>query len=418
MGKDYSHRREQWYAPLFDEGVFTWDRMDGEEYALANLHSITKEFRDELALATQRLYQVYGKVGDVLHRGKAELFFELGLPKETLLLMKKTIPHMLLTGIGRFDFAETDQGLKMLEFNSDTPTGIVEAYYVNERICRILGVDNPNEAMDSHIPAGFHKMISVYEENGYKTENLYFSSLEWHVEDAGTTRYLMSQSGCKGRFIPLKNLRVNDEGLFADVNGNLLPVDVIYRLHALEILAKEKDPEGFPSGALLLDLAAHGKVALINPPSAFLVQSKGVQALIWSLHQSGEFFTREEHQWIEQYLLPTYFENVFLGKESYVKKPVFGREGGGVAFFNRDGVKQEGETGGGYGNQPVVYQKAVELPGIQVETLKGLFEGRLLWGSFVMGGIPSAIVARVGGRITNNGSYYLPVGLKGDGKHC
>lgn len=418
MGMNYSHRREQWYAPLYQEGVFTWDQMDGEEYALANIYFITKDFQDELALATRRLYQVYGKVGEVLHRGKDELLIELGLPKETLPLMKKSIPNMLLTGIGRFDFAATDQGLKMLEFNSDTPTGIVEAYYVNEYICRRLGIVNPNQGMDSHIAAAFKKMISVYEENGYKTENLYFSSLEWHVEDAGTTRYLLSQSGYEGRFIPLKDLRVNDEGLYADMNGTLHPVDVLYRLHALEIMAEEKDGEGFPSGALLLDLAARGKVAFINPPSAFLVQSKGVQALIWSLHQSGLFFTREEHQWIEQYVLPTYFENVFLGKEPYVKKPVFGREGGGVAFFDRDGMKQEGETGGVYGTQPMVYQKAVELPGIQVETTKGLFAGRLLWGSFVMGGIPSAMVARVGGRITNNGSYYLPVGLKGDGKHC
>jgi len=414
----YSHRRQQWYTPLFQEGVFTWDRMDGEEYALANLHFITKDFQDDLALATQRLYQVFEKVGNVLHRGDDQLLLELGLPKETLPLMRKVIPDMLLTGIGRFDFAQTEQGLKMLEFNSDTPTGIVEAYYVNDYICRMLGVKNPNAGMNSHIPAAFQKMLTIYQRNGYSTENIVFSSLEWHVEDAGTTRYLLSQSGYDGRFVPLKDLRVNDEGLFADVHGELHPVDVLYRLHALEILAEEKDVDGYPSGALLLDLAARGKVALINPPSAFLVQSKGVQALIWNLHQKGVFFTLEEHEWIGQYILPTYFENMFLGKEAYVKKPVFGREGGGVTLFNKDGVKQDGDTGGLYGNQPMVYQKAVDLPAIQVETEKGSFAGRLLWGSFVMGGEPSALIARVGGRITNNGSYYLPIGLKGDAKHC
>ena len=65
---------------------------------------------------------------------------------------------MPLTAIGRFDFAVTEQGIKMLEFNSDTPTGIVEAFYVNGHVCRYHGAVNPNEGMDrmieKEIPSG------------------------------------------------------------------------------------------------------------------------------------------------------------------------------------------------------------------------------------------------------------------------
>lgn len=411
-------QREALYGPLRQAGVFTWDLMDGEEYALSGIHLISPAFQEEIRQATQALYRIYTRVVKVLGEAGDELLAELGLPLETFSVVRRSIPKLPLTGIGRFDFARTEQGLKMLEFNSDTPTGLVEAYYVNEKACRFFSCPNPNEGMERHLLQTFQEMVRGYVQAGYATDHIYFSSLDWHEEDAGTTRYLLQQSGLPGQFVPLQDLRVGENRLYALVKGELRPVDVLYRLHALEILAGEKDVDGSPSGAELLDLAARGEVAFINPPSAFLAQSKGVQALVWSLHESGVFFTEEEHTLIETYMLPTFFENPFTGREAYVKKPVFGREGGGVAYYGAAGNTIEAELEPSFEKQLVVYQKAVDLEEIQVETVKGEYAGRLLWGSFVIGGIPSALVARVGGRITNNRSYYLPVGLKGDEENC
>ena len=407
-------QREALYGLVRKAGVFNWDRMDGEEYALGEIHLISKVFQEEIQQATGALYSIYARVVQVLGESGDELLTELGLPMETFSVVRRTIPKLPLTGIGRFDFARTEHGLKMLEFNSDTPTGIVEAYYVNEKACRFFGYSNPNEGMESHLHQVFQDMVRGYHKFGYPTEHIYFSALEWHEEDAGTTRYLLEQSGLSGKFVPLKDLQIGKDRLYVLEEGQLQPVDVLYRLHALEILAGEKDVDGFPSGADLLDLVARGKVAFINPPSAFLAQSKGLQALIWSLHENRVFFTEEEHNLIETYMLPTFFDNPFIGHENYVKKPVFGREGGGVFFYEATGEAIEEDVEHSFENQQVVYQKAVDLEEIQVETLKGVYAGRLLWGSFIVGGIPSALVARVGGRITNNRSYYLPIGLKGD----
>lgn len=42
--------------------------------------------------------------------------------------------------ISRFDFALTDDNrIKMLEFNSDTPTFIVECFQMNGKVCGKLG---------------------------------------------------------------------------------------------------------------------------------------------------------------------------------------------------------------------------------------------------------------------------------------
>lgn len=60
----------------------------------------------------------------------------------------------------------------------------------------------------------------------------------------------------------------------------------------IESLIDDVDQQGNPIGQWLLELVAQQKVALINPPSAFLLQNKAVQAIIWALYeQRHPFFT-------------------------------------------------------------------------------------------------------------------------------
>jgi glutathionylspermidine synthase len=408
----YLERRDRLYRPLRESGVFTWDWMYGEEYALASLHLISPSFRRELSLATDRLVRIFAKTVPVLQQADDTLLRELGIPEEAFAAVRTVVSRTIPTVIGRFDFAQTPQGLKMLEFNSDTPTGIVEAFYVNEHACRFFAVENPNEGMAAQIPQAFHSIVRTYRSLGYRTAAICFSSLGWHEEDKGTTLYLMKQSGLPARFAPLERLRVLDDRLYMEDEDGLAPVDVLYRLHALEKLAEERDADGYPTGAHVLQLIAEKKLAVINPPSAFLTQTKALQALVWSLHEAGEFFREDEHEWIGTYMLPTYFENRFLGKSGYVTKPIFGREGGGVVLYREDGTPLAKDQEEFYWEQPMICQQRVELPPVTVETATGEYSGRLLWGSFVIGGEASAIVARVGGPITDNMSYYLPVGLK------
>lgn len=406
-------RREQLYGPMREEGVFTWDRMYGEEYALADIHDITREFRQELTLATSRLAQIFTRVVPVLQQAEDSLLLELGVPQQALQAVRIAISQAPPTIIGRFDFAQTAEGLKMLECNSDTPTGIVEAFYVNGRACRFFEREDPNAGMDLQIASAFEQMMGAYREQGYQTDNIWFSSLDWHEEDKGTTIYLMRKSRLSARFVPLEHLRVWEDRLYVRDGQEMQPVDVLYRLHALEKLAEEQDEDGYPTGAHVLQLIAEQKLAIMNPPSAFLIQTKALQALIWNLHEAGEFFTSEEHDIIDSHMLPTYFENRFEGVADYVTKPIFGREGGGVMLFDAQGSVVEKDQEEFYWDQPMIYQKRVELPAITVNTSNGAYDGRLLWGSFWIGGEASALVARVGGPITNNMSYFLPVGIKG-----
>lgn len=409
----YAERREAIFTPLRQEGVFTWDFMYGEEYALATLHRISPEFRREIAAATEQLGRIFHKTVQVVQHGEEELLSELGLPQEALAAVRVGVPLPYITAIGRFDFAPTAQGLKMLEFNSDTPTGIVETFHANRHVCSRFGVTDPNEGMDADITDAFHHVYQAYQQLDYPTDSIWFSALDWHEEDAGTTRYLLQKSGLPGKFVALKDLRVYEDDLYApgDNQEEMHRVDVLYRLHALEKLAEEKDADGYPTGAHVLDLIARGRLAIINPPAGFIAQTKALQALIWNLHESGQFFSEKEHEVIERYMLPTYLENRFAGQSPFVTKPIFGREGGGVTLHHPSGEPIDRDREAFYWDQPMIYQQLVEMESVTVETLKGPYQGHLLWGSFLIGGRASGIVARVGGKITGNLSYYLPVGV-------
>ncbi len=413
-GYSYAEWRERLYADIREGGSFAWDRMYGEEYAVASLIRIRPSLRAEIAAATEKLGLVFSRTVHMARQGEYSLFEALGLPVETWDAVRIAGSELMPTVIGRFDFAETDQGLKMLELNSDTPTSIVEAYEVNGHVCSMFGVKDPNAGMKQHLRDALMAGAAQYAARGYAVDRVAFSALDWHEEDAGTTRYLLACSGLDGRFVPLSDLRVYEDQLCVwQEDGTHEPIDLLYRLHALEKLAEEKDAEdGYPTGAHALDLMARRKVCVLNPPSALIAQSKALQALIWNLHEAGEFFTPEEHETIRTYMLPTYMEDQFEGQRPFVSKPIFGREGGGVTLYRADGTVEERDGEGLYWDQPMIVQECVELPIVELETERGLERCRLLWGSFLVGGKASAIVARAGGRITGNLSYYVPVGLE------
>ena len=407
----YEEIRERLYGPL--RHVFSWDWIEGMEYGLAGIHYINSSFLQEIKFATQALGGIYTKTVFAVQGAEDTLLIELGIPEEALLAVRVLVKPEMVTVIGRFDFMQTAEGIKMIEFNADTPTSVVEAFFVNAKACIFFGAESPNQGTEGQIREAFTRIVETYKEQGYATDSIVFSALGWHKEDRDTVMYLMNQSGLKAKFVALEDLRIFEDRLCALMDDQFVPIDIWYRLHALEKLVEDRDEtDEYPTGAHVLDLVARGKLAIINPPSAFIAQTKALQSLIWNLHEAGEFYTPEEHTWIENYMLPTYMENRFLNKEPFVTKPIFGREGGAVSLFDEDGRVAEQDKDDFYWDQPMIYQKRIEMEEVESNTMSGLYKGRLLWGSFLVGGKASAVSARVGERITGNLSCYLPIGLK------
>ena len=406
---NYANRREKIYGPLREQGIFSWDFLYGQEYALASPRELLQCDRQELAYATEKLGGIFRKMIAAVQQGNNGLLRELGIPSPMFGAIRLPMMPGMPTLIGRFDFARTAAGLKMLEFNADTPTGVVEAYCANGEVCRFFGRKNPNDGCAAHITEAFAQGVEVYKEIGYPVDQVVFSALEWHTEDAGTVEYLKQQSGLKACFTPLKDLRVYRDRLCMVMDREIVPVDVWHRLHPFCILSEEKDAEGYPTGAHVLDIIARKKLAVLNPPSALIAQTKALQALIWNLYEAREFFNPAEREVISSYMLPTYLENRFEGICPYVTKPILGREGGSVSIYDTDGTLLHQSPDQSYQKQMMVFQKFVEMETITVETIEGQRRGFPVWGSFLIGGKASAVNVRVGDCITDDLAYFLPV---------
>lgn len=392
-----------------------WNSLDGTEFALYGHQPVSGATIGTIRAAAEGLGMIYEKVGRLLRNAGDDSLLQLGIPSNALNLSKMTIPGMWDTVIGRFDFAVNNGQVKMLEFNSDTPTFIVETHKMNRLICDEFGVRNPNKHGDLILSTGLYEAIiagmASLDKPKSETMHVAFVAYGDHFEDSETAKYLMDlarlSEGVKKSFVPIQDLRIFDDGVY-DAHGN--KIDVMYRLYPIEYLCEDVASEdgGVHIGELFFDLVIRRKLAIINPPSAFLIQGKAVQAAIWGLYEANTYFDDNDRKIIEEYMLPTYLDNVFT-KDVYVEKAVYGREGNTVKIIDPKDNRVIDNSGEDYGYQLKVYQKYMELPVFSVETEAGYQNLSTIMSCFLIGGKAGAVGLRGGGLITNNISYYIPI---------
>lgn len=403
----YIKKRKEFYSnsPHF------WSDLYECEYSLFHVFPITEQTMKQLQLATERMGKIFFKTARILRNLSNEQLLELGFPTASLpfIRMKGMYPESV---ISRFDFALTeDNRIKMLEFNSDTPTFIVECFQMNGKVCEELGYDDPNANQERLLSSGITKAV-MEATKGMEDPNVVFTAHHEHIEDWNTTMYLSGLCHVDNKVMPMTELRITEDTL---VDRDGVPIDVLYRqTYPIEDLIEDQDPEtGDLVGVELLQLVKEGKLFIINPLSAFLLQPKSIQCLIWGLAEEGAFYTSEEQKWIKEYMLPTYLEpDLFFGKSPFVQKPSFGREGDTITIRDKDTnimIRNAHET---YKSSLPIFQKYTELPVVFLETEKGIEKLSYVFGAFLIAGKASSIGIRAGEKITGNESYYLPVGIK------
>jgi glutathionylspermidine synthase len=373
---------------------FTWTDIDGQPYWIDQLVTIDPATHARLWDAAARLWAVFDKTARFVHR-RHDLYELLSVPS-VLWAGLDELPLNepgQLSRYARFDFSVSAEGnVKLLELNADTPTAYVEASVATPWMCaQHEGVRTPNARM----PELVRRAWSVERPDAASCV-----AYGTHLEDTGTIDMLVKHSGRSMRRMDTLQLWV-DDGMLKDAEGH--PIERIFMLYPKEWMSVDE------GGEALAYAIETGRLALFNSIHAILLQSKGLQAVVWGLHEIGApVYTDEEHAAIEAYMLPTYNEPVL--EANYVSKAMFGREGGSVELYGREGHLEtrdtEGfDTGELFGR---VYQARADLPEI------GLYPGtlRLLTGVFMIGGEPCGLVGRAGGLITGNSSYFVAMGVR------
>ncbi|RAP78371.1 glutathionylspermidine synthase [Paenibacillus montanisoli] len=409
-----------------------YHRMNGKQYCLPALTLFEPEEAAAFREASEAVDRIYWKTLSFVQRDLPDSFLvhRLGIHPALLPAARIEVPYH---GVSRQDWILNESGLKCIENNTDTPTGIPEtAYLAAKLIGDYTDFSSASSGMRSAIQAAFGQLIGYYSEQGLDGP-IAFSSYGWHLEDRTNTEYLMQavqELGCDTMYVPLEELEiVPGDGLFA--NGQRIAL--LYRLYPLEYLVHDTDEQGTePIGEELLQLVVDGRLGLINPAQSIITQSKGFMALIWSLYERRDqiedfvgrmLFDREDFENIERYLLPTYYDSAPFTQAGlpFVAKGYWGREGKGTSLYDGEGRFIEAEWGHDeaelqevqdyYDRQPKVYQQLFPLQTLTVDTEDGPYEGCLLAGAYVIGGRHAGLLPRIGGKITGDMAYYCPAAI-------
>ncbi|MFB5268804.1 glutathionylspermidine synthase family protein [Paenibacillus enshidis] len=427
-------------------GQIPYHRMYGKQYCLPALTVYGRREMDELIYASEAVDALYRKVLAFVQEYMPDSYLTgpLGMHPDLLRAARMPVPY---GGITRQDWIIGEQGMKCIENNTDTPTGIPEAAYLEGELARLAavpGLTAPSQGMNRRLQETLSALIGFYRQQGLDGK-VFFTCYDWHLEDRMNTRYLMrmcEEAGFVAAYAPLEELEIiPDEGLFHREE----PIRILYRLYPLEYLIHDREEDsGLEVGYELIRLVEQGKLGLMNPPQHMISQSKGFMATIWSLYERNEqtpefcgfqLFDDRELEIIQTYLLPTYFDATPFEQTgtAYAAKGMWGREGKGTQLMNTAGeaageerspvekkaltAEEAAEAAAAaayYNEQPKIYQRFWPMQEAAAATEEGLYKGHLLTGIFVAGGKFAGVLPRIGEKVTGDMAYYCAAVVEPD----
>lgn len=420
--------------------------VNGLQYGLEQIELFPPRYFEAIQEAMAACTHIYERTYELMMLGSLKDFLNLGFTEEFFDYVKVT-NLSALTFLGRFDFSvnllDDEVSIKVIELNADTPLLIMEAFQVNQMMCEHYNVENPNKDAQKQLSEGlfqaFQETIAHMEAiHGTFNREPYvvFASskgpdvpdeFDDSVECVTSTKFLQSLFKHPSDFYFMEDLRVIEEDGYIDgefyerglYSPDFKKIDVLFReTYPAEFFPEDVAEDGTIVGHVLMRLAVEGRVGLINPPSAFAIQSKAIMGLIWGLMEQNLWFTPEECEIIRRYFLPTYLGNhEFIEKEiKYVQKSTFGRNGDTIKIYNSLDDLYYSSIQNSYSQYEEIFQAYTELPTATIHTDRESKISKYIVGGFTVMGKPSAIALRVGNEIIDDECYYLPCGISNKDK--
>ena len=369
MRRESSRPRANWIARC-EEAGFHYHSMGGTYWDESACYAFSAEQVDRLEAATAELHQLC--LAAVEHVVRERRFAAFAIPEAFHTLVADSWHAREPTLFGRFDLSWDGEGEpKLLEYNADTPTALLEASVVQWHWLEDLKSDADQfNSLHEKLIDRWKAMMRPSRDNV-----LHLSCVKESPEELGNVEYLRDcalQAGWDARRLYIEDVGWDGER-FVDLDDEA--VQTLFKLYPWEWLVREE------FGRHLLARPAR----LIEPAWKMLLSNKALLVVLWELNYA------------HPNLLPAYFdESRFAGE--YAKKPLLAREGSNVTLKRRSAViEQPGE----YGDEGFVYQGLAPLPE---------FDGRhAVIGSWIVGDEPAGIGIREDDSpITRNSSRFLP----------
>lgn len=365
--------RPDWEKTVESQGMLYHTSDDGPYWDESACYEFRSSEIDEIEKATYALNDLCLEAVD--HVISKKLYDQFGIPAAFTDYIATSWEIDEQTIYGRFDLCYDGQHPpKLLEYNADTPTALLEASVVqwfwlkdfakgdsqldqfnsiHERLIEAWGAITPR-------PAG----------------KVYFTSMPESLEDYMTVNYLRDtaiQAGLDTDYIEITDMGWNSGSAeFVDMKDK--PMGFIFKLYPWEWLVAEE----FGPHVLL------NKTRWFEPPWKMLLSSKAILKVLYEMFPESPYLLKAGLQPFG---------------DSYVCKPIHAREGANISIV-RYGVTVE-STDGEYGGRPCIYQDFCPLPEFD--------RHYPVVGSWMVNGYACGIGIREGDSlITSNTSRFVP----------
>jgi glutathionylspermidine synthase len=326
---------------------------------------------DTIERATYALWEMC--LALVQHVIDNRMFGLFGIPPEYEELIVRSWDDDWPCIYGRFDLAYDGVGPpKMLEFNADTPTALLEA-----SVAQYQWLKETDDRGDQFNTID-ERLIEAWQAAQAKQPGPYhFAAIESNVEDYLTVEYLRDaamRAGLQTSYLDIEAIGW-DTARRRFVDASNRPIQTIFKLYPWEWLVKDSYGAHIPNSP----------TKWIEPPWKMILSCKSILPLLYQLNPDSPF------------LLPAWFERPEFG--SYVRKPVLAREGANIQVVI-DGQKTL-ETEGPYDTAMSVYQQLAPM-----KEYDGKFP---VIGSWVVHGWSCGIGIREDDQmVTQNTSRFVP----------
>ena len=373
--------RADWQKKVEALGL-AWHSARGAYWNESAFYSFTMDEILRIEDATNKLHAMCLEAAQ--HIIDQRLFLKLGIPSHVIPLIEAAWEQEPPSIYGRFDLAYDGLGPpKLLEYNADTPTSLVEAsvvqwFWLQEVFPAKDQFNSIHERLIEHWKSLFPFL---------QGERLHFAGMD-DIEDGMTIAYLRDtaqQAGLTCDTLTMDHIGVTSDGFFTDADDRV--IESIFKLYPWEWIVAED--ERFVQALLQRGT----QMQWIEPIWKMLLSNKGLLAILWDLFPESP------------YLLPASLDTAeTLTWDAYVRKPLLSREGANVTvtMFDQTLVESQGD----YGEEGYVYQAMATIPD---------FDGRHpVVGSWIIGQEAAGIGIRESKRIiTDNLSQFVPHLIEG-----
>lgn len=259
---------------------------------------------------------------------------------------------------GRFDFAISEHGLKLYEYNADSASCLMECGKIQAQWAEHFGVTEGWSAGR----ALHERLVDAWHDSGVGADTLHIMH-DGDLEETYHALYMQSlieEAGirCK-RIRGVAGLSFDDEGRVQDGDGE--EIRWVWKTWAWETALDQLRAEISEETASvrkrslsprLVDVLLRPEVMVFEPLWTLIPSNKAILPVLWRLYPNHPYLLDSQYYLTES-----------LAGKGYAAKPIAGRCGANISIVDKHNNVLE-ETRGRFEQQDQIYQQLFKLPAV------------------------------------------------------